>query len=546
MVALMYVLFSMPGLMDSVFSVDESSSEISVLESSILQTDISVDSLVGTVGVPLITFNLNNVGTEKLWDYDNFEIFITYDADIAGIKTPITEKSSFGHLTDFKIQRGTFIMPVDELTVSISSGTDFSECTGACFIKHVSTRHSSNGQTVDGYEASAGHNDFSTYIENDGGLQGGDVDFTRHGTRLDDYDNRVHWEIWEYIGDPGGPNQMVVLDTSTCDFAGVDLTCTGTQTPSSATDDTDVVVFITGIASENTGRNEMTAMLVTSEWVGTPTNNPVFTRDDNNGLPLIHVSYAVVEFTGSNWSVHREEHTGTGGSPSTELIPDVGDITRAFFHHQQRNVDTPPGTEGLCESGEEVRLTASDTLTYTHPWGSAYGAKMTEVTWVMSNTNTIPGQTMIVEHLNPPFRGTGATGGDQFEDNWQVTITPVIYGMDNTAITGLTTQSNGCGTAFPRGFIAATLLDSSTVDLYQTSDGQNQEYAFQITQFPRVTSQWEISNILNDILDPDIINSDETAQITASLTYPIFSGGTVAIVVSTDKGVTSTNAIIVT
>ena len=63
MIALMFVLFSMPGLMDSITSVGETSSEISVLENTILETDISVDSLSGTVGESLITFNLNNDGS---------------------------------------------------------------------------------------------------------------------------------------------------------------------------------------------------------------------------------------------------------------------------------------------------------------------------------------------------------------------------------------------------------------------------------------------------------------------------------------------------
>ncbi len=94
MIALMFVLFSMPSLMDSITSVGETSSEISVLENSILETDISIDTLAGTVGEPLITFNLNNDGSEKLWDYDNFEIFTTApcmgSATIGGMNISIT------------------------------------------------------------------------------------------------------------------------------------------------------------------------------------------------------------------------------------------------------------------------------------------------------------------------------------------------------------------------------------------------------------------------------------------------------------------------
>lgn len=150
---------------------------------------------------------------------------------------------------------------------------------------------------------------------------------------------------------------------------------------------------------------------------------------------------------------------------------------------------------------------------------------------------------MIVEHLNPPEHPTGGAE----EDNWQISITSLTYGMSGTVITGMSTQSAGCGNAFPRSYISAQLTDRTTVDFWQSDSGQPQEHAFQVTQFPRqVPSQWKITNILGDVLDPDIINADETAQITASLTYPIFSGGNLAVVISTDKGVTSSNAIIVT
>ncbi len=91
MIALMFVLYSIPPLITSVTSVGETSTEISDLENTILQTEITLDSLAVSSSMPSFSFNLNNINTEKLWDYDNFDVLVTYDADISGKKTSITE-----------------------------------------------------------------------------------------------------------------------------------------------------------------------------------------------------------------------------------------------------------------------------------------------------------------------------------------------------------------------------------------------------------------------------------------------------------------------
>ncbi len=543
MIALMFVLFSMPSLMDSITSVGETSSEISVLENSILDTSISVDTLSGTVGDPFITFNLNNDGSEKLWDYDNFEIFITYDADIAGIQTPITEKSNFGFPSDFKIQSGRLSIPsgAGSDTATITEGIDFDMCKGDCFIKLVSTRHTSLGSETGG--TNQDHDDWMFYISDDSGLttSGGTITFTRHNTGTT---NHIFWEVWEYVGDFKGSNKMTGWDTGVCTFGVGSLTCNGPSVTSFSGDDADVVVFLTGAANPHTDEFESQRCMVTSAW-NAGLDRPEFTRGESGNA--CDVSYAVVEFSGSNWSVERIQHTFTGANPQTEPVTDVGDRTRAFFHHQQRNTgDT--AADGLEQTGAEVELTDSTTLTYRLNQGTgSWGVNMISVTWIISNSETTSGERMIVEHVHPPERVANLAGGSgPGDDSWSVAITPLTYSLIETAIAGMTSQSDGTGNSYPRGEINAELIDSSTVQLYQSDDGQPQEYTFQVVQFPRqLLSQWEISNILIDVLDPGIINSDETAQITVRLTYPIFSGGNLAVVVSTDKGVTSSNSIIV-
>lgn len=78
-VALMYALMNIPNVFDSILSVEEASSEISVLEDSISQTEISINPLISIAGDPRVNFTLHNNGTEKLWNYEKFNVLVTYE-----------------------------------------------------------------------------------------------------------------------------------------------------------------------------------------------------------------------------------------------------------------------------------------------------------------------------------------------------------------------------------------------------------------------------------------------------------------------------------
>lgn len=374
---------------------------------------------------------------------------------------------------DFNIQRGTLIISSGSLTGTLTEGVDFFECEGECFIKHVSTRHSGLGRTSGG--GNQNFDDFETYISNDAGLsaQGGTITFTRHGTTNND---RVTWEIWDYIGPSNGDNEMAVLDTGSCTFGSASATCDGSSA-SGVTDDSDIVVFVTGHANPDTARSNGQMCWVTSEWVSA-SDVPRFTRGETGNE--CKVSYAVVEYTGSNWNVERNEHTFTSSATQSETITSVGDISKAFFHTQQRNAGGN-SYDGLVQAGSEVELTAATTLTFRLPLLTTnWGSNMNAVTWVIWNTQSV-GKVMKVSHYNPTDQ-VNATGSE--EENWQPTITALNYSVSETSITGMTTQSDGTGVAFPRSYLGAMLTNSTTVDFWQSDAGQEQEYSFQVVQWP--------------------------------------------------------------
>ena len=397
--------------------------------------------------------------------------------------------------SDFFIQRGTTIMSSGSLTATITEGTDFAKCASStnCFIKMVSSRHSGMGKTSGGGNQNL--DDFNVYVSDDSGLitSSGTVTFTRKGSANN---NRFTWEIWEYIGPSSANNEMKVLDTGKCTFEGSSLICEGVS--ATVTDDADVVVYITGIGNYQTNKNNIQRCMVTSEWIGA-SDVPRFTRKETG--ESCDISYAVVEFTGSNWAVQRIAHPFTSAASQTETITDVGDISRAFFHVQQRNTG---GTsyDGLCQAGAEVRLTATNTITYDLSRSTSnWGANMDSVVWVVSNSQT-ENYPLKVTHYNPAVRA----GGGSEEDNWQDTITTLTYDINESAIGGLTSQSTGCGNAYPRGFISAKITGANTIDLYQSDSGQRQNYAYQIIEWPTAPA------VDNNITGDESTNSGGGAQ----------------------------------
>ena len=81
MVALISVLLTVPGIVGTTSIVQDASTEIAEIELKIANTHISLSTLSATNGDDLVTFTLSNSGTEKLWNYDKFNIFVTYDED---------------------------------------------------------------------------------------------------------------------------------------------------------------------------------------------------------------------------------------------------------------------------------------------------------------------------------------------------------------------------------------------------------------------------------------------------------------------------------
>lgn len=91
MIAVFSIVFAMAA---QVYEVNSSRTQSAALENLMTQTDMEIQYLNATAFDSVVSFTLANTGNEKMWDYEKFNIFVTYTADIGGVPTPTTE-----HLT---------------------------------------------------------------------------------------------------------------------------------------------------------------------------------------------------------------------------------------------------------------------------------------------------------------------------------------------------------------------------------------------------------------------------------------------------------------
>ena len=75
---LMLVMMSITGLAGNIFSIGSVTTQVSDLENTIDNTDISLETLFAST-TPRVNFTLNNDDKEKLWNFDDFNVLIEYD-----------------------------------------------------------------------------------------------------------------------------------------------------------------------------------------------------------------------------------------------------------------------------------------------------------------------------------------------------------------------------------------------------------------------------------------------------------------------------------
>lgn len=421
---------------------------------------------------------------------------------------------------DFTVQRGFTTIPTSQSSATITAGTDYGApaSLSRAFVRIVGTRLAGIGTDAGGGPQQPRY--WMATVTNPGNLLTS-ITFARYFAPST-YNTRIYWEIVEYTGSGGGGNEFVVRGQ-----AEIEQT-TGIQMdgPSATvTDDNDVVVFITGQRNDGSTSGDTDRSLYSAEWVAA-SDIPRFTR--GNGVGAGSVSYAVVEFTGSNWKVQRAEHAySASGTWETETIASVNSLSRAFLHVQMRTA-----SGNVDEMGQQVYLSAVDTASFRLRVGADIFSQF-GVAWIVENTQT-DGTPMSVQRVS----GIRSTGPPQ-PDEWTETITAVAD-TATTSIMGETADSSGTGTAGPRGSIGLEVTSPTTVTLWRSDTARSQDYRFEVLEWPTApssgpgTSDTAWKNFGFALADSDAINSVEVGlEWFRNNTAPILN-----VTVSWDGGIT--------
>lgn len=384
--------------------------------------------------------------------------------------TPLLQYDQYPELSiepkrDFKIQRGVTV--VSNAGVTLTAGVDYvaPSASTSAFVRITNSHYTGAGKNTNG--GSQNTDDYSAYISNPGNIENS---FTISRVPTSGNNTYVAWEIVEYIGPAGGDNEIFVRDQSVVNY-GIAATIATGGVVSSVSDDTDVVVFITGQSHTGANRTEAFAHQSTASWSSAP-NQPVFQRGgtgDNTGS----VSYAVVEFAGLNWKVQRAEHIYTAaGTTQTENISAVNSLTRTFVHTQKRY----DSGSSMADFGQEVWLSSIGAVSFMLDSNALVSANHVGVAWVIENTQISTGE-MLVQRSN------GNTTGGSEPLTLTVNIPSSINATNNASIF-MTTTLNSTGNTYPQMIAGASIVSTTTYQVWRSDTGNVLSYRTEIVQWP--------------------------------------------------------------
>lgn len=369
---------------------------------------------------------------------------------------------------DFHVQRGSTTIPSGSSIATIIAGENYfaPAALSNAFIRITNTHMTGVGENADD-DTADNANTVAAYPSNPGNLLTS-VQFNRNSSTDD---TRIDWEIVEYQGPSGGVNEFIVRDEGVTNYLSGGTTVS--QPVTGITDDNDVVPWITGQSNTAANTTEYHTGLSTSTWDGA--NNEIdFTRGTAGGNANT-VAWALVEFTGSNWTIQRISHTYTlAGTTETEAPTTNFGATGSVFLHTQKRVNGDPGVD---EFGHTVWVSATNQVSFELQGGASNPGNHVSVAFAIENTQT-GGTPMTVTRSN----GTIASGGSEPRTN---TIS-IGTSLSDPSVASIfvNNRSAGSGTTYPDPMIAASLSSTTEYELWISESGNTKTYRTEVVEWP--------------------------------------------------------------
>lgn len=354
-----------------------------------------------------------------------------------------------------KVLRGSAIIASGNTTLTLTNGTDYTlEDTDDTkwYFRITNSNFTGMGTTSSGNLHNA--DDFTVVPVQ----SGANTVLTRVGTSRD---CRVDWEIVQYTGTTSD-NEFIVREKGLLTLAN-GVTTSTPSLPSGISNNNDVVIWITGQATAQVNDTYPHSGLFTAEMGST-----TWTATRGNGTANGYLAYAIVEYTGSDYTVNSESFTVASAVTTHTLSTAVSDVTKTFIHAQNRYDTTAQA--GIDDASVRVHLSSTTALSVRNETSTDLSLKE-HVVYIVENPN------LTVQRVTAEMSGTGE------EETETVSITQVAD-TQLTSLAGLTSTSTGTGTFLPRGYINFTLSSDSSVLLRQSDNGQTSQYSFEVVEWP--------------------------------------------------------------
>jgi hypothetical protein len=333
--------------------------------------------------------------------------------------------------------------------LSGTSGTitidDVGSITSAFIRITNNTRHNSGGPT--GNAGNQGPDDMGVRLEITGTTT---VSWNKQLTG----EVKIRFEVWVYVGDPGGPYEFISRQRGNLAVSGA--SASASLASAGIVDRNKCIPFHNGFTTaESSNANWESATLALH--INT-SNQVVFSR--NNSVSTVTAAYDVVEFTGSAWRVgcaRSAAHSTNGGFPSAgeevTINADSDGTSGAAF--DTTNWDTAMIINGTME-GDTAETGLSDTMIYILPGGST-----NTVRFVLDNSASRNDGVAYAYVLQADLLYTVRTTSGVAEGSPGVPINFPGGVRTDTALNKLSLEwfpgTNGEGTAHGRGSLAAII-----------------------------------------------------------------------------------------
>jgi len=357
---------------------------------------------------------------------------------------------------DIQIQRG-FLDASNGNTENVTSVTSLS----SAFVLMNNNRMQSAGPST------------STTTQNANGI-GGAVELTSTDTithRRITGTSRHYWELWEYVGLAGGPNEFIVRARETVVFNGVTSINVAI---SGVTDRNQCVAFVTGITSTITSNG---AYSTTATAYLTSNTNLRVEAQPGSGTTTVYIT--VVEFTGTAWSISYGEltsgndggsinmvtdSTGTGGSPANITF------TNAFIY-------------GLCRAGDTTNVALAD-----HWPRFQIGGSPSTVNFSYDGQHDGTHSLFAVAIENPGISVSRYNSNISHQGAQPINIASAGLTNINRAASFITRQSSGTGTAYARNWVSSEITSTTNVNMWAHRTGNTLESEIQIVDLANLAT----------------------------------------------------------